>query len=124
MRRARRSSSSGEIRATSPPSSAATTFSVDPSKKDEMAKRGTAGDVARDSRGLDIAQAVLFVADVSFFFEDAELRADGGITGLVGELSEDLADRGAFEHVENVHNLSFAAGESVCFGSSEHMLFF
>jgi hypothetical protein len=43
-----------------------------------MAKRGTAGDVARDSRSVDVAEAVLFVADVSFFFEDAELRADGG----------------------------------------------
>ena len=89
-----------------------------------MAKRGTAGDVARDSRGVDVAEAVLFVAHVPFFLEDAELRADSGITGLVGELSEDLADRGAFELVENVHNLAFAAGEALCFGFSRHMLFF
>jgi len=64
------------------------------------------------------------VAHVPFFFEDAELCADGGITGLIGELSEDLADRGALELVENVHNLAFAAGEGVCFGFSRHMLFF
>ena len=89
-----------------------------------MAKCGAAGDVARDSRGVDIAEAVLFVAHVSFFFEDAELRANGGITGLVGHLSEDLADRGAFELVENVHNLAFAAGEGLCFGFSFHVLFF
>ena len=89
-----------------------------------MAKRGAAGDVARDSRGVDVAEAVLFVAHVPFFLEDAELRADGGIIGLVGKLSEDLADRGALELVENVHNLAFAAREGLCFGFSRHMLFF
>jgi len=89
-----------------------------------MAKRGTAGDVARDSRGVNIAEAVLFVAHVPLFFKDAELRADGRITGLVGEFSEDLADRGACELVENVHNLAFAAGEGLCFGFSCHVLFF
>jgi len=90
----------------------------------EMAKRGAAGDVARDSRGVDVAEAVLFVAHVPFFFEDAEWRTNGRITGLAGELSEDLADRGAFEPVEDVHNLAFAAGQGVCFGFSFHMLFF
>jgi hypothetical protein len=94
MRRARRSSSSGEMRATSPPRSAATTFSV------------------------------LLMKNVTLFFEHAELRADGGIIGLVGELFEDLADGGSFELVENVHNLAFAAGEGFCFGFSCHMLFF
>jgi len=89
-----------------------------------MAKRGTAGHVARDSRGVDVAEAVLFVADVAFFFEDAELRADSRVIGLIGELSEDLAHRGAFELVENVHNLAFASGKGAWFGYSFHMLFF
>src|SRR5713101_433620 len=52
MRRARRSNSSGEIRTTSPPRSAATTFSVEPSKnvstrwrsaERRATSRGTAG---------------------------------------------------------------------------------
>src|SRR2546429_8892577 len=52
MRRARRSNSSGEIRATSPPRSAATIFSVEPSKnvstrwrsaERRATSRGTAG---------------------------------------------------------------------------------
>ena len=89
-----------------------------------MAKSGAPGDIARDSRDVDVAEAVFFVADVAFFFEDTELSADGGIAGRVGELREDLADGGAFELIENVHDLAFAAGEGAWFGFSCHMLFF
>jgi hypothetical protein len=38
-----------------------------------MAKSEAARDVAGDSRDVDVAEAVFFVADVAFFFEDAEL---------------------------------------------------
>jgi hypothetical protein len=61
---------------------------------------------------------------MALLFEDAELGADSGIVRLPGDFCEHLADRGAFEPVENVHNLSFAAGECVCLGFSCHMLFF
>ncbi len=91
---------------------------------DEVAKSRAAGDVARHRRGVDVPEAVFFVAHVAFFFENAELGADGGITGLIGELGENLADGGALELIENVHDLAFAAREGVRFGFSGHVLFF
>jgi len=89
-----------------------------------VAKSGTAGDVARHCRGVNVAQAVFFVADVAFLFKHAELGADSGIAGLSGDFSKNLADGGAFEPVKNVHNLAFTAGESVWLGLSDHVLFF
>ena len=88
-----------------------------------MAKRGAAGDVARHGGNVDVAEALLFVADVSFFFEHAKLGADCGVAGFVGEIREDVAHRSALELVENVHDLAFAAGEGVWLGFSRHVLF-
>jgi hypothetical protein len=89
-----------------------------------VTKGGTAGDVSRNGWSVDIAKAVLFVANVALFFEDAELGPDSGITGFASDFREDLADGGALEFVEDVHNLSFAPGEGVWLGFSRHMLFF
>src|SRR5207244_6579585 len=60
---------------------------------DKMAKRGAAGDVARHGGNVDVAEALLFVADVSFFFERAKLGAGRGVDGFVGESREDGARR-------------------------------
>ena len=91
---------------------------------DEVAKSGAAGDIARHGRGVDIAQAVFFMAHVAFFFENAQLGADGGIAGFIGELREDLADGGALKFIKDVHDLAFAAREAVRFGLFGHVLFF
>src|SRR5260370_35309965 len=80
---------------------------------DEVPERGTPRDVAGNRRKINISQAVLFMADMAFFFEHAKLRADGRIVRLVRESGEDLADRGAIESVENIHDLAFAAGEKL-----------
>src|SRR5260370_34223053 len=82
---------------------------------DEVPERGTPRDVAGNRRKINISQAVLFMADMAFFFEHAKLRADGRIVRLVRESGADLADRGALESVENIHDLAFAAGESLRF---------
>jgi len=89
-----------------------------------MAKGGAAGDVSGNGWCVDVTQAVFFVADMALLFEDAELGADGGIAGLSGDFCEDLAHGGAFEFVENVHDLAFAAGEGVGLGFSRHVLVF
>jgi hypothetical protein len=83
---------------------------------DEMAESGTSGDVARNGREIDEPEAMLFVADMAFFFEDAKLRAYGGIVGVVGKRGEDLGDGGALQFVEQIHDLAFAAGERLGFG--------
>ena len=88
-----------------------------------MAKRGAAGDVARHGGNVDVAEAVLLVANVTFFFEHAELGADGGVAGLIGEFRQDLADGGALQLIEDVHDLALAAGEGVWLGFSRHVLF-
>jgi len=89
-----------------------------------VAKSGAAGDIARHGRSVDVTEALFFVAYVAFLLEDAELSADGGIAGLSGDFSKDLADRGAFEPIKNVHDLAFAAGQGVWLGFSRHVLFF
>src|SRR6267378_2886900 len=74
IRRASRSNSCEEICETSPPSSAATTFSTEPSKNVSTRCRSA----VQRRGGLqenDIFQALLFVAEMPFFFEDAELCA-------------------------------------------------
>src|SRR6266704_1034857 len=87
---------------------------------DEVAERGTPRDVARNCRKINISQAVLFMANMAFFFEHAKLRADGRIVRLVRESGEHLADSGALEPVENIHDLAFAAGESLRLRFSHH----
>jgi hypothetical protein len=77
---------------------------------DEMAKGGAAGDFAGHDRKVNVAKAVFFVAKMAFFFENPQLSAHGGVVRFVGELGEDLGNGGAFQFVENVHDLAFAAG--------------
>src|SRR6266513_2395576 len=83
-----------------------------------MAKSGAACYVARHGGNGDVAQAVLLVANVALLFEHAELGADSGIAGLIGEFRQDLADGGALQLIEDVHDLTLAAGEGVWLGLS------
>jgi len=93
---------------------------------DKVAEGGAPGDIARNGGDVDVAQAVLFVADVALFFEDAELRADGRVArlGFGGDSGKNVADGSAFQFVENVHDLAFAAGEGAWLGLLRHMLVF
>src|SRR2546429_9249406 len=86
MRRARRSNSSGEIRATSPPRSAATIFSVEPSKnvstrwrsaERRATSRGTAG--KEKERG-----APPFWGGGAFFFCTRKWGGGVGVVGFFG----------------------------------------
>src|SRR5579872_2519604 len=80
---------------------------------DKMSESGTACNVARNGGSVDVSEAVFFVADVPFLLQHAKLSAHCGVAGLVGKFREHLADRGALEFVENVHDLAFAAGQGV-----------
>jgi len=53
-----------------------------------MAKSGAACHVARHGGNVDVTQAVLLVANVTLFFEHAELGADGGVAELIGEFRQ------------------------------------
>jgi hypothetical protein len=78
-----------------------------------MAESGSARDVPRHGRNVDVAEAVFFVANVALFFEDTELGANRRVAGLVSKFREDLANRGTLELVENVHDLALAAGKCI-----------
>jgi hypothetical protein len=90
---------------------------------DEMAKSGTACHVARHGGNVYVTQAVLLVANVTLFFEHAELGANGGVAGLIGEFRQDLADGGALQLIEDVHDLALAAGEGAWLGLFRPVLF-
>jgi len=87
-----------------------------------MAESGAASNGTRHGGCVDVAEAVLFMADVALFLEDAELGTHGGIAGLVRKTSENLADRGALELVEDIHDLAFAARQGVRFRLVGHRL--
>ena len=124
IRRAIRSSSSSVNCALSP-SSAATTFSVDPSKN--VSTRWRSADRRTVCRGdggqIDEAQALFFVADVALGFEDPQLRADGGRARLAGQLAQDVGCRGAPEPVEDVDDLAFAPAQCGVEGLWPYVIF-
>ncbi len=83
---------------------------------DQMTQGGPPNQMKREGGGVNITQAVLFMPDVAFFLEDAELGAHGRVMRLSRKTREDIGDGGAFEFIENVHNLAFTAREGVWFG--------
>src|SRR5256885_6417614 len=92
MRRARRSNSSGEIRATSPPRSAATIFSVEPSKnvstrwrraERRATSRGTAG---KEKEG----GAPSSWGGGAFFFRPPSRGGGGGEVGCVWGIAKEV----------------------------------
>jgi hypothetical protein len=80
---------------------------------DEMAKSGTPSDVSRDGGDVDVAGTVFLVANLAFSLEHAKLCADSGIVRVAGHSRQDFGHGGAFEFVENVHDLAFAAGKDL-----------
>ena len=81
----------------------------------QVAKSGPPRDVTRHRWDIHIPQSMFFVPHVPFFFKDPELRAHRRITGLIRQLTEDLRDGGPLEFIENVHDLAFAARQSMRF---------
>ena len=76
-----------------------------------MVQRGAPGRLPRGRGEIHVAQLVLLVTNVALFLEHAQLRADGGVGGIAGELGHHLADGGAAAPVEDVHDLPLAAAE-------------
>ena len=63
-------------------------------------------------RGIvDVAWAVFLIADESLFTEDAQDGPDRGIRRRVGEFLHDFRDGRLGASVEDIHHLSFTAGE-------------
>ena len=76
-----------------------------------MLQRGLAGGFPIDSGRVDVAHAVVFVADIAFFFEDAQLRADGRIGLAAGQIVHHLGRRRAAAAEQDIHDLTLSAGE-------------
>ena len=108
-----RSSSSSFSRALSPPSSAATVFSAEPSKNVSTRCRSADFRAAwpRHRRGIDVTEPLLFVADVSLFFEDAQLGPHRRIAGFARQLFHHFAGGRLAAPVEDVDDLPLAPGE-------------
>src|SRR5439155_23142812 len=60
----------------------------------QVPQRRLAGGAARYGGRVYVSKAVLFVADVSLFLEDAQLRTNGGVARLPGEVLHHLARSG------------------------------
>ena len=62
--------------------------------------------------GLDEPHPIIVVTDVPFFFEDAELCANGRIARTAGQFVHHLGRRGPGPAEEHVHNFTFPPRES------------
>ena len=62
-------------------------------------------------RRVDVAHAVVFVPDIAFLFEHAQLSADGGVGLAAWQIVHDLSRGGAAAAQEDIHDLTLAAGE-------------
>lgn len=78
---------------------------------DDVSERGASCMLPGFDRKKHIAHAVLAVAEVAFFFEDAEKGADRGITWGIGKGGADLGGGGFAAAIDGIHDLAFAAGE-------------
>ena len=84
---------------------------------DKVLQRGTAGDVQRNYRNINVPQTLFQVPDVSFFFQHAELRANRRVVGAVGKPAKDFADGNGLKPEHDVHDQAFAAERLLSFGS-------
>ena len=92
---------------------------------DEMAEGAPADAGGLGGRHVDVAQVFGFVAGVAFFFQRAELGADGGVAGTVRHVLVDFGRGGALAAVEDFHDLPLAAAQVECrFEVVGHMLAF
>ena len=78
--------------------------------------------LTRHAREVNVTLGFLAMADVALFLEDAEECPDGGVTGRIGEILEDLGDGGLLSGVEDVHDLAFPAAEPMIAGFRRHSL--
>ena len=80
--------------------------------------------VLADAKKRDVNESdtVVFMADVPFRLEHAQLGAHGGVARLAGKLLTDLAGGGATEPVQDVDDLALASRQLVVQGLG-HMLF-
>jgi len=76
-----------------------------------VAQGGAACPVGRHGGDVAVGQGTGFVADVPFVFEDAEGRADGRISGRVGEGLADFAGGRGFRAIQDVDDLALAFAE-------------
>src|SRR3954470_13185218 len=66
---------------------------------------------AGGGRLVHVAEAILLVREVALVLEEVEHRPHGRVARRVREVLADVADRGAAEPVDDVHDLSLAATE-------------
>lgn len=59
----------------------------------------------------DVLEAFVAMGDVAFLFEGAEEGADGGVGGRIGEGGENFSGGGGAALIEDIHDLTFAAGK-------------
>jgi hypothetical protein len=78
----------------------------------EMAHGAATGRLARNGGAVHVAWPVLLMSDVAFFFQDAEMRADGGVAGWIDEGVAYIGRAGGPEAVEGIEDFAFAATEA------------
>ena len=69
------------------------------------------GVVARDRRQVDVARAVLFVADVPLFLENPQQSPDRGVARRFRQLGLDLGRRGLAPLIQDVEDLPLPAAQ-------------
>jgi hypothetical protein len=85
---------------------------VEKSLKDAL-EGGLSGAEARAGGSIDKLASLLDVPHVPLFLEDAEESADGGLARRIGEVIDDLDGGSSAAGVDHIHDLAFAAAESI-----------
>jgi len=78
----------------------------------QMAKGAASSRLAFDSGAVDVARSVLLVGDMTFFLQDAEVGADGGIAGRVHEGIPNVGGTGGTETMERIEDFTLATAEA------------
>ena len=103
---------------------AATTCSADPSKKgiDQVPERRFARRAARHGRHVDVADTFLLVSHVPLVLQYPQLRANGGVTRVSGQLFHHVRSSSAFRswRMSMIWRFPSRQGRRGCLG---HMLF-
>ncbi len=76
---------------------------------DDASERRAFRLIARDRWKINVSRPVVFVADVSFFFEDAEQGAHRGVTWRVGEPGANLGRGRLPQAINQIHDLTLAS---------------
>src|SRR5437588_11302333 len=78
-----------------------------------MSQSGASRDFSRNARNVNVSQALFFVMNMPFFFQQAQLRPHSRIVRLAIKLREHVSHRRALQLVENVHDLPLAPRKSL-----------